>query len=230
MKAILMSIRPEHVANILNKIKTLEIRKRFPSDYVGWVYIYATKGNKEERLIADLQPDKVYHPLTEALHRGVYSIVDEDLIWNDCKKNILNGKVVARFWCDKVEEIKWHKDTAIDLDYYKVVNVIENEEILKASCLQLKELENYLQIKNAKNIPLDWGITFNLGKAIHITELEIFDKPKEISEFIPYCELCGSTSCCNCKHAQRDSELKFICCDKIKSLTRAPQSWQFIEV
>ena len=44
MKAILMSIRPQWVAKILNKEKTLEIRKHFPKDYVGWVYVYCTKG------------------------------------------------------------------------------------------------------------------------------------------------------------------------------------------
>ena len=49
--------------------------------------------------------------------------------------------------------------------------------------MRLEELEDYLQIKNAKNIPLDWGITFNLGYAIHIAKLEIFDESKEIGEF-----------------------------------------------
>ena len=52
MKAIMMSIRPRHVRDILNGDKIKEIRKRFPSDYRGWVYIYVTKG--KELLFKDL--------------------------------------------------------------------------------------------------------------------------------------------------------------------------------
>ena len=44
MKAILMSIRPQHLVNILNGKKTIELRKQFPSDYRGWVYCYCTLG------------------------------------------------------------------------------------------------------------------------------------------------------------------------------------------
>ena len=47
MKAILISIKPYWVAKILNGEKTIEIRKRFPKDYVGWVYIYCTKGKQK---------------------------------------------------------------------------------------------------------------------------------------------------------------------------------------
>ena len=44
-KSILMSVQPKWVAKILNGEKTIEIRKRFPKDYVGWVYIYCTKSS-----------------------------------------------------------------------------------------------------------------------------------------------------------------------------------------
>lgn len=42
-KAILKSIRPQHVVNILNDKKTIELDKRLPKHFVGWVYIYCTK-------------------------------------------------------------------------------------------------------------------------------------------------------------------------------------------
>ena len=51
MKAILISIRPQWVAKILNGEKTIEIRKKFPKDYIGWVYIYCTKDKKYANLI-----------------------------------------------------------------------------------------------------------------------------------------------------------------------------------
>lgn len=227
MKAILMSIKPQHVANILNKIKTLEIRKRFPSDYVGWVYIYCTKGNKKERLIADLQPDKVYHPLTELLHRGSYSIVEEDLIWNDCKKNILNGKVIARFWCDKVETFRCNVIGNLKDGFFKATPYCkeigdgtaryncddEFESALKNAQLTNKELAQYL---GDKEYPYGGHYIFN---AIHITKLEIFDKPKEIREFM-HIKLS--------LYFNEDSSGGWK--EELEPLTRAPQSWQYIEV
>lgn len=44
MRAVLMSIRPEHLVKILNGNKTIEVRKAVPKDYIGWVYLYCTKG------------------------------------------------------------------------------------------------------------------------------------------------------------------------------------------
>ena len=42
-KSLMLSIRPEHLVNILNGNKTLEIRKTVkPKDFIGWVYIYCT--------------------------------------------------------------------------------------------------------------------------------------------------------------------------------------------
>jgi len=44
-KAILLSIQPRHLRNILSGKKVFELRKRFPKDYIGWVYLYCTKAN-----------------------------------------------------------------------------------------------------------------------------------------------------------------------------------------
>lgn len=224
MKGILLSIKPKYVAKILNGEKTIEIRKKFPSDYVGWVYIYCTKWNKNECLIPDLQPDKVYHPLTEKLHRGVYSIVEENAIWNDCKKYILNGKVVARFWCDKVEEIACEQlDNGVGKDTFFYTDSVC--DITKDSCLETSDLINYLGISMK-----DGGI---VGYAIHITNLEIFDKPKEIKEFRRYCDKHFSwwtNRCLDCKAYTPDTDIEDYCNKNKLALTRAPQSYCFIEV
>ena len=165
MKAILMSIRPEWVAKILNGEKTIEIRKKFPSDYVGWVYIYCTKGKTTfEKTLAR------YH----------------------------DGKVVARFWCDKVEEIE---SCQVPFTYeqwfteYWTKTFSDMEDLLKASCLDYYTLDKYLEYSKT-------------GFAIHITKLEIFNKPKEIRDFVA------------CKYGK----------PIWKPLTRAPQSFMFIEV
>ena len=189
MKSILISIKPKWVAKILNGIKTLEIRKRFPKDYVGWVYIYCTK---EEYL---MDTDKGYFSTKNGLMEIGY--------YYKRMRNI-NGKVVARFWCDKVEEIKLNLALRYSTDSMK------EEELLKRSCLTVDEIDNYL-----------WS-NICCGKSIHITKLEIFDKPKEISEFKRYI---NDSDCKKCAYGSR---CPLYPCDKIP-LTCAPQSWCYIE-
>ena len=159
MRSVLISIKPEWVAKILNGEKTIEIRKKFPKDYVGWIYLYITKGK----------------PTLYFNNKKSFVDIGEQL-------PTINGKVVARFWCDKVDSFDW----------YQV-----DEELCALSCLTEKQLEDYVGS----------GIAY----AIHINDLEIFDKPKEISEF-------KHLTCRNCK-------TQFI-----RPLTRAPESYCYVEV
>ena len=147
MKAILLSIKPEWLVKILNGEKTIEVRKVFPKDYVGWVYLYCSKG--KPRVI--IQSNGVI-----AIDNKHYSYGDEEL----------NGKVIARFWCDKIEEIVCQN--AFNEPTYNTELLSERDLCIK-SCLGLFGLFDYLGYKN--------------GYAIHISKLEIFDKPKELSEF-----------------------------------------------
>ena len=193
MNAILMSIRPEWVAKILNGEKTIEIRKKFPSDFVGWVYIYCTKARPY---------------LTRGVRGDVYpSCVSSQGI----VPHHLNSRVVARFYCDNVEEIKFINpnrtcgfscEISDDDCYY---NINENE-----CCLSQDDLYDYLQGKN--------------GYAINISKLEIFNEPKEISEFRQWrdCGKCWHEEDCDC-----NLETCFMTGDK---LTRAPQSWRYVVV
>lgn len=181
MRAILMSIKPQHVANILNGIKTLEIRKHFPKDYVGWVYIYCTKGKTQ--LIKCQEKVWGWYKLTKGA-LGSY----------------FNGKVVARFWCDKVEEIE-HR--LLERHYTATLN---DKELLTKSCLSHEEIHNYLRT--------------NIGYAIHITNLEVFDKPKELSEFKSYKKNIVNTKI---NGMVFETELD-------NSLIKAPQSWCYVEI
>ena len=148
MKSILLSIRPEWVAKILNGEKTIEVRKRFPKDYKGWVYIYCTKDYKKI-----------------LFENGGYGWRLNT--WNKNKNAITtnNGKVVARFYCDNVEEIK-----------YKIgcpFPYLDFESELPKTCLTGEELEDYLFTKKG----------YQNGYAIHISKLEIFDRPKYLTEY-----------------------------------------------
>lgn len=157
MKTILLSIRPKWVAKILNGEKTLELRKSFPKDYRGWVYIYCTKADdlckickiSRDRYICGKDYDNRDFP---HLHSGYNG----------------RGKVVARFYCDNVTQYinggQWHEDNTFGHydDYIK-------DKVCELACVSEDSLFAYAD-----------DLAFN---AIHISKLEIFDYPKELCEF-----------------------------------------------
>jgi predicted transcriptional regulator len=107
MKAILLSIRPEHALNILNGDKTLELRKSVPKDFVGWVYVYVTKAKP---FLMHAFDDTYYiHDMTEKYRM-------------ECD---LNGKVVARWWHDDYDEVQ----TKYRIDKNQIERVIEQAYI-----------------------------------------------------------------------------------------------------
>jgi len=173
MKAILMSIKPKWIAKILNGEKTIEIRKKFPKDYVGWVYIYCTKDN---------------HQLVKPKDYDKYLLFTKGAV-DYSHEHTLNGKVVARFWCDEVYTYDIQdQGTWGDESFAEVVN--------KNMCLTLEELHIYVGDK--------------VFQGTHISDLEIFDKPKELNEFMIH----------NIKKEHIFNNFR---------LTKAPQSWCYIE-
>jgi hypothetical protein len=88
MKAIMLSVQPKWVAKILNKEKTLEIRKSVPKGFKGWVYIYETLGKRKLTKTCPYRNGIKYTfpNLTKIVYQG-------------------RGKVVARFWLDKYDLI-----------------------------------------------------------------------------------------------------------------------------
>ena len=90
MKSILISIKPEWVAKILNGEKTIEIRKTAPKcELPIEVYIYCTKG--EEKLIESLDLDD-----------GPFFARNKEFFDNG--NEYLNGKVLAKFTLKEIEE------------------------------------------------------------------------------------------------------------------------------
>lgn len=80
--------------------------------------------------------------------------------------NILNGKIVAE--CDyEIEEIKY-VEYADEWGYE--TDTLNEDDLIEKSCLSGKQLFNYLKHCNEG------------GYAIHIKNLHIFDKPKELNK------------------------------------------------
>lgn len=200
MKAILISIKPKWVAKILNGEKTIEIRKTCPSifkhlkSYEGAkldVYIYCTK---EDSLCC-----------IKRIGRDRY-ICGKDFDLRDFPHLSSGydgkGKVVAKFTLNKVVEYinggQWRRDNTFG-NYDDYIN----DKILEKSCLTEDELFAYCE-----------DLHFF---SLHIDNLEIFDRPKELSEFETMKQhLVGVIG-------QTQPILQNI------RLTKAPQSWCYVE-
>ena len=188
-KQLLISIQPQHLYNILTGKKTLEIRKQLPKGFVGWVNCYCTKG-------------KPY--LTSFC--GRFNLFDK--ITDNFKFAMLNGSIPCRFWFDEYEEIKYevilpngyenHDGEWIDNSAY---GYWLSDYITEKSMLNDDEFEDY---GNGKNL-----------YAMHIKKLEIFDKPKALSEF-------RNTG----RYKLNGVQLKSVW----KEVTHAPQSYMYVEV
>lgn len=136
-------------------------------------------------------PFKCYIYMTQGAYKdlGLYS---EGIYRN-------RMKVIGEFICDKVERF--------------TVGSLRSDDIEKLACLSYNEMISYFY----KPEELD-GKTAKQGFAWHISDLKIYDKPKELSEF-----------CCH--DNTYDNAFGWVFEDRAKSapLTRPPQSWQYIE-
>lgn len=118
------------------------------------------------------------------------------------------GKVIGEFVCDEI--YNYTADPFIS-KHIKEQCEISDEDMVKQSCLSLDELYYYESHPDSHN----WGL---LGW--HISDLVIYDKPKELSEF---------QQCHKCKHnCVRTSQNVDLC--QYHRLTRPPQSWCYVEV
>ncbi len=134
------------------------------------------------------------------------------------------GKVVGEFTCDRIDWIT-------HIGYTGIPNLVETRicdaatmrtspvgGLLNAACLTPKMLNDYLA----------WGD----GYGWHITDLRIYDAPRELGEFWrdcpEYSEL--STNCWTCENVCGDGDETDCNTDGRRYLRRAPQSWCYVEV
>ena len=125
------------------------------------------------------------------------------------------GKVVGEFTCDRIYEIR-KRGIPENFDYcYLSLNEWGNDDIeteiraISASCVSKEELNAY-----GDKAPLLYGW--------HISDLLIYDQPRELSEFQ------RATDPCDSCHAEYTWE----CTDCKKfggNIKRPPQSWRYVE-
>lgn len=127
------------------------------------------------------------------------------------------GKVACRFVCNRIDSIG-RRGINNNFDYcYQSLNVFGNDDIeieimdIKKSCISKPELNAY------------GAFSYRLY-AWHISDLVIYDKPRELSEFytLKKCDSCKSgyesTACIY------DED-----CRVPAPITRPPQSWCYVE-
>lgn len=202
-KSILISIKPEHLINILNGKKTLELRKSVPKDYKGWVYIYCTKSGGQG-LIHHQRVDLDF--LGQYEEEEHYSLFDYRIQFDFFGRH-LNGSVVARFWFDDFEIYSFGTNI-----YERYIHN-SNEYDIPYNDLNKLEL-------NYRNV-VSYGNEKTLY-AWHIKNLEIFDKPLALKNFYKH-DNKWSIHYKMWERLNHDDLGKYV-------LIRPPQSYQFVYV
>ena len=116
------------------------------------------------------------------------------------------GKVIGEFVCDSIEVVNAKcSDYGIDLFYH---------DCMAQGCLTEREIEKYFNIPEDKDLRVMKGN----GYAWHISDLKIYDKPKDLSEF--------STYAYNSEYTVKDgSKYSRVIVNPLKC---PPQSWCYV--
>ena len=202
MKAIIQSYTPQECERIINGQQTLKVCKTAPKDTPFKVYMYCTKrgdmffhGGIGEKQVLYYNPDekryKFDYPLELICCKNKYT-----------KDNFLSGKVIGEYVCDWVGEITPHCDIQPNVNQYEH----HYPAILGWNdCMSFEEMKSYLGNSS--------------GVDMHISNVKIYDKPKELGEFV-------TVKCTNKRGSCSDCKIKPDC---IKQITRPPHGWQYVE-
>lgn len=134
----------------------------------------------------------------------------------------VQGGVIGEFVCDDIFERIVRVGGNCEPPKYCIcdwnMDCTPLDTLLAGACLTKDELEKYL----------DGGV----GYGWHISDLKIYNQPKELNEFwFPpdlYCEKERCGSCPYDQVADVNGEYGYDCEWK-RPLKRAPQSWQYVE-
>ena len=251
MKAVLISIQPKWVALIASDRKPIEVRKTKPKLQTPFkVYIYCTNDRKVFR---DSDCNNKFW--TEKNYGG---------------KHYYNGKVIGEFVCDRIDEYgaeftdlqypdacdknvclnsikQVEYDEEEDGPVYRYVTSNEEEnpddcKFLKESCLTFNDVRKYIGETCYDKHFYAW----------HITDLKIYDKPKELDEFYPIKpkrieDWTDKDDCTHCKYhkwvgsmqeyVEKGKPMREKCtlgkpepiCEYTPPISRPPQSWCYVE-
>lgn len=200
MKSILISIKPKWCKLIASGKKTIEVRKTRPKcDTPFKCYIYCTKDKG-----ISFWTGKRYAYADDRSHN----------LFDVCG----NGKVIGEFICNKTDRLTICGYDNSNTELRRVDNNFAAYDLdcdyLNKCQLSLYELKNY----NNGNGLCGW----------HISDLVIYDKPKDIDDFMSFGKSnCNQKNCRDCLYLGIDGECDIK--DVGQPITRPPQSWCYVE-
>lgn len=139
-------------------------------------------------------PFKVY--IYQTKKKWIYRLLE--------KLGLYQRKVIGEFICDRIDKYVGRLTTYAETPYKN--KYISPEELAK-TCLSIYEINDYLNGGNS----YFW----------HISDLVIYDKPRELGEFARPCDGCDKLGTSRC--TQESSPCR------ATILKRPPQSWQFVQ-
>ena len=197
-KAVMLSIRPKWCEKIVNGNKTIEVRKTRPKmDAPFKCYIYCTIGGRDLNI-----PISQERLMRDYLETGSMESLN-------CPLG--NGKVVGEFTCDRIYRIdKDSTDFLFKAGGLSVYKQAAEEKCGLRVAMTDDELHGYLGHCQ--------------GYGWHISDLRIYDQPREFTEF--------RQSCPNdlyCEDCAMYSNNNGICNNGALPLRRPPQSWCYVQ-
>lgn len=153
MKAVLISIKPKWCELIANGKKTIEVRKSRPKIETPFKCYIYCTNSRPYLVYGDVFRGNWETEFTTTFG---YSRKEAERIWD-----VFNGKVIGEFVCDGI--------IPISIEYSNPNSRIALKEF-PYTCLTDKQIIDYLG--NGKQ-----------GYGWHISDLVIYEKPKELREF-----------------------------------------------
>lgn len=190
MKTVLLPVHPNWLELILSGKKTVEVRKTKPKEAVPFRVLLYCTKNPLE-----LAKDK----------NGNIVLLSRNKKADISDLEILSGKVIAEFVCDKMYHFI-QAGAGIMFVEDENYNLLTPQTARKMTCLDDKKIDDYLGEKN--------------GYGWHISDLVIYDKPKELIQFQK----------CTVKTTLKDSFIYRTPEKELFTMKRPPQSWCYVEV
>lgn len=154
MKSIILTCSPAECEKIVNGNMSILVRKKVPKEVPFKAYIYCTK-TKNKWSLCD--------------YEGAYQNSEGEIVY-------AQQHVIGEFICDRIDRIK-KRGINNNFDYcYLSLNEWGNDDIeieikdIQKSCISKSEINAY-----GENSSCLYGL--------HISDLKIYDEPKELSEF-----------------------------------------------
>ena len=193
MKSVLISTRPKLVEKICHKIGEDETGKAI---YEKRIEVRNTAPKEVPFKCYIYETKGQYVKFTHGAHT---------------KYGYGRGKVIGEFICDRIICSQAYFDSQ---GKNHLTNVFPDD--IKKTCLDEYDLWDYIAGKAVKANQMYDGYLW------HISDLKIYDKPRELSEFRKPCD--RFLDCCTCRRLVRN---EYMSCDN--KITRPPLSWCYVE-